>query len=120
VVQRLRRSEEHAAFDVARHLIEYGAYGGSHRTAVRALRRRLDAISAARAERLLYAAIDLLSTAKRVVAKHEASLWEAWNSETLQLAENAAGKSLRRAFPRFSQGTCDLAVAWVFYWHYLR
>jgi hypothetical protein len=66
------------------------------------------------------AAIELLSAAKRIVAEDQALLWNAWNQEGLQLGENAVGARLRHAVPQFSQGACDLAVEWVFYWHYLR
>ena len=47
-------------------------------------------------------------------------MWRAWDAEKLQLADHSVGVQVRRAVPQFSQGVCDLAVAWVFYQYYLR
>lgn len=117
---RLTSSEEHAAFEVARHLVEYRGYAGSPATAIRALQRRLGGVSKSRATRLLELGVRLLEVSKKVVAERETEMWEVWDPRRLQIAGNRLGKEVRDALPQFSRRVCDLAVAWVFYQHYLR
>lgn len=116
----MQGSDEQAAFEVARHLVEYGGYSGSRHTAIRALKRRLRDDDRGRVERMLDAAIGLLAAARSVVAENEASMWRAWEPSTLQLGAHDLGERLQRAVPQFSRDICDVAVAWVFYQHYLR
>ena len=77
-------------------------------------------MSQSRGERLLDLGIQLLKVSKTVVAERTIEMWKGWNPGKFEITDNQAAKAVRDELPQFSQRACELAVAWVFYQHYLR
>lgn len=105
------------AFDVVRRFRDFDQYGSSDR-AIAALRRRTRAGNAAACKVAFRRASELYDAALRIANARQMELWRSHESGAYRPAGIVA--QLRAECPGWSQRLYEVALWWVWYWHFLR